>query len=64
MKVVDLLIVLDADADIRIAEGNEVVYTGNKEDIPYFLILKEIRHFDIWVNTDDGCYKPIVVLRV
>ena len=66
MKIVDLLIVLSADADIRIADEheNQIVYNGNKENIPYSLILKEIRDFDIWVNTDDGLYSPIVVLRI
>lgn len=64
MKVIDLLIVLSVDADIRIADGDKVVYNGNKEDIPYSLILREIYNFDIWVNTDDGLYSPIVVLRV
>lgn len=64
MKIVDLLIVLSVDADIRIADKSDILYTGNKEDVPYSLILKDIKDFDIWINTDDGLYSPIVVLRV
>ena len=66
MKIIDLLVVLSAEVDVRIADDyeKEMVYAGNKEDIPYSLILKDIKDFDIWINTDDGRYSPIVVLKI